>query len=235
MHGEIRAGVDDTAVKSRIESVEGAPHREPNWWRGRRGCGMPRAADDIGAPLLASVEAAQSPPAAAATATAAAAGAAPAAFTLPPAQPPPPLADGTALECAVIGAGPAGLLTACLLAKAGRPVAVFDARERPTEFYGSFPVVLNMRGQAALSALGDDVFSRFSVVGRAVRELHVVPDNKTVARVETHGTCIMRDQAVVRVLLLLLLLVPIDPSSDQSCALHAAAARHSSLLLWKLL
>jgi hypothetical protein len=29
-----------------------------------------------------------------------------------------------------------------------------------TEFYGSFPVVPNMRGQAALSELGDDVFSR---------------------------------------------------------------------------
>ena len=127
------------------------------------------------------------------------------------------------------------ILRGCTTLNALKPATRRHARERPAEFYGSFPVVPNMRGQAALSALGDDVFSRFSAVGRAVRELHVVPDNKTVARVETHGTCIMRDQAVVRVLLLLLLLVPIDPSSDQSCALHAAAARHSSLLLWKLL
>ena len=63
------------------------------------------------------------------------------ALQLEPPLPPAALASGAELQTVVVGAGPAGLLAACLLAQAGVSVAVVDARERPTEFYGSFPVV----------------------------------------------------------------------------------------------
>ena len=154
---------------------------------------MPRPGGAIRAPLLdASAEASAPTPAPASPTANSGAGS----LRLePPAEPPAPLADGARLENVVVGAGPAGLLAACLLAKAGTPVVVVDARERPTEFYGSFPVVLNMRGLTALLALGEGIAERFRAAGRAVRQLHVVPDNKTVAQVDTHGTCIMRDTA----------------------------------------
>ena len=67
-------------------------------------------------------------------------------------EPPPPLENNADLDIAIIGAGPAGLMTACLLAKAA--VAAFEMRERPTEFYGSFPVVLNRRGLSVIERLG---------------------------------------------------------------------------------
>ena len=52
------------------------------------------------------------------------------------------------------------ILRGCTTLNALKPATRRHARERPAEFYGSFPVVPNMRGQAALSELGDDVFSR---------------------------------------------------------------------------
>ena len=117
-------------------------------------------------------------------------------FQLAAPPPPRPLPDGSVVQNMVCGAGPAGLLTACLLAKEGVSVTVFEMRPRPTSFYGSFPVVLNMRGMTALSKLGNNVLAKFQDLGRTVDELHIVPNNRTVAKTKTYGTCIMRDQAV---------------------------------------
>ena len=111
--------------------------------------------------------------------------------------PPPLFTEDAAVGVAVIGAGPSGLLTACLLKRLGRDdVAVFDMRDRPSDFYGSFPVVINKRGQVALGRLGGDILARFQRLSRPVSGLDIVNDNKTVASVDTFGMCIMRDQAV---------------------------------------
>eukprot|EP00929_Paragymnodinium_shiwhaense_P100540 TRINITY_DN6293_c0_g1_i1.p1 TRINITY_DN6293_c0_g1~~TRINITY_DN6293_c0_g1_i1.p1 ORF type:complete len:489 (-),score=105.67 TRINITY_DN6293_c0_g1_i1:520-1986(-) len=95
----------------------------------------------------------------------------------------------------VIGAGPAGLALASNLVKRNnsKRVGVFEMRARPQEFKGSFPVVLNSRGLKTLQSLDCAVFDRVQAEGRRVQELHIVPNNRTVATVKTFGTCIMRD------------------------------------------
>ena len=98
-------------------------------------------------------------------------------------------------EYVVIGAGPAGLAAAGFIAKTGARVAVFEGRPRPENAFGSYPVVLNARGLNALESLSPALAARAKETGMAVKELHVVPNNKTVAKVPTYGTCIMRDQA----------------------------------------
>ncbi|CAK0876403.1 unnamed protein product [Prorocentrum cordatum] len=94
----------------------------------------------------------------------------------------------------VAGAGPAGLAAAGFLAKSGSRVAVFENRPRPEDVFGSYPVVLNARGIAALEQLDEAVAKRACSTGMDVKELHIVPGNRTVARVKTWGTGIMRDQ-----------------------------------------
>jgi len=111
-------------------------------------------------------------------------------------EPPAPLSTGGRLTNVVMGAGPGGLLTACLLAKAGKPVVIVEMRPRPTDFYGSLPVVLNTRGLHALSQLGPSEIGRFQKHGRPVEQVAIQSKGKTVAAVQTYGTCIMRDQAV---------------------------------------
>ncbi|CAE7193045.1 BNA4 [Symbiodinium natans] len=98
-------------------------------------------------------------------------------------------------EYVVIGAGPAGLAAAGFIAKAGARVAVFEGRPRPENVFGSYPVVLNARGLAALESLDPAVVAKAKEIGLSVKELHIVPGNRTVAKVPTYGTCIMRDQA----------------------------------------
>jgi kynurenine 3-monooxygenase len=95
----------------------------------------------------------------------------------------------------VVGAGPAGLAAAGHLEKTGARVAVFDGRRRPDNVFGSYPVVLNSRGLAALETLDPSIVEKVSEVGLNVAELHIVPANRTVAQVRTYGTGIMRDQA----------------------------------------
>lgn len=107
---------------------------------------------------------------------------------------------------AIIGAGPSGILTASLLMKKADKsssnkavnVKVFDARERPTSFFGSFPVVLNKRGQTALEQLGGpDLIAKARKLGRSVDRCNILSGkNKTLASVDTFGLCIMRDQLV---------------------------------------
>ncbi|CAE8627803.1 unnamed protein product [Polarella glacialis] len=94
----------------------------------------------------------------------------------------------------VVGGGPAGLAAAGFLAKAGRRVAVFEGRPRPENVFGSYPVVLNARGISALEQLDQVVAARAAELGMPVKELHIVPNNRTVAQVKTWGTGIMRDQ-----------------------------------------
>lgn len=100
----------------------------------------------------------------------------------------------------IVGSGPAGLAAATMLARQGSSVAVFESRPRPDNVFGSYPVVLNPRGLAALETLGDSVMDKIKSIGVDVNELHIVPNNRTVARVKTFGTGIMRDQ-VAQVLL----------------------------------
>eukprot|EP00931_Biecheleriopsis_adriatica_P039572 TRINITY_DN22623_c0_g1_i1.p1 TRINITY_DN22623_c0_g1~~TRINITY_DN22623_c0_g1_i1.p1 ORF type:complete len:474 (-),score=105.70 TRINITY_DN22623_c0_g1_i1:60-1457(-) len=97
-----------------------------------------------------------------------------------------------ATDYVVIGAGPAGLAAACFLAKEGASVAVYEGRARPENVFGSYPVVLNARGMSALEQLG--LAEAAMELGLPVEELHIVPDNRTVAKVRTWGTGIMRDQ-----------------------------------------
>lgn len=104
------------------------------------------------------------------------------------------------VDYVVVGAGPAGLAAAGFLAKAGAKVAVFEGRPRPQDVFGSYPVVLNSRGLRALEELGPEVLQRANEVGMPVKELHIVPGNRTVAQVKTFGTGIMRDQ-VAQILL----------------------------------
>lgn len=94
----------------------------------------------------------------------------------------------------IVGSGPAGLAAASMLARQGSSVAVFEARPRPENVFGSYPVVLNSRGLAALGTLGDAVMDKIKAVGMDVNELRIVPNNRTVARVKAFGTGIMRDQ-----------------------------------------
>jgi len=103
-------------------------------------------------------------------------------------------------DCVVVGAGPAGLAAAGHLAKAGACVAVFESRPRPENVFGSYPVVLNPRGLGSLDRLDSALVKRAADVGAEVQELHIVPDNRTVAQVKTFGTGIMRDQ-VAQILL----------------------------------
>jgi kynurenine 3-monooxygenase len=100
----------------------------------------------------------------------------------------------------IIGAGPAGLAAATMLAQQGVRVALFESRSRPENVFGSYPVVLNARGLAALETLGKDVMDKIFSVGMDVTGLHIMPNNRTVAKVKTYGTGIMRDQ-VAQVLL----------------------------------
>jgi kynurenine 3-monooxygenase len=100
----------------------------------------------------------------------------------------------------IVGSGPAGLAAATMLARQGSRVAVFESRPRPDNVFGSYPVVLNARGLASLETLGQTVMDKIKSIGIDVSELHVVPNNRTVARVKTFGTGIMRDQ-VAQVLL----------------------------------
>lgn len=94
-----------------------------------------------------------------------------------------------------MGAGPAGLAAAGHIAKTGARVAVFEGRPRPEDVFGSYPVVLNPRGIQALERLDPAIVQKVNEVGLAVNELHIVPGNRTVAKVPTFGTGIMRDQA----------------------------------------
>jgi len=94
----------------------------------------------------------------------------------------------------IIGAGPAGLSAAAHIAKTGVQVAVFEGRQRPQNVFGSYPVVLNPRGISSLEQLDPELVKRCEEVGLPVKELHIVPDNRTVAQVRTFGTGIMRDQ-----------------------------------------
>lgn len=94
----------------------------------------------------------------------------------------------------VIGAGPAGLAAAGHLAKSGAKVAVYEGRPKPQDVFGSYPVVLNARGLSSIEELGKDVYEKTMTVGMPVKELHIVPNNQTVAEVKTWGTGIMRDQ-----------------------------------------
>lgn len=100
----------------------------------------------------------------------------------------------------IVGAGPAGLAAAAMLARQGSRVAVLESRPRPENVFGSYPVVLNARGLAALETLGQPLMDKINSIGMDVNELHVVPNNRTVARVKTFGVGIMRDQ-VAQVLL----------------------------------
>jgi kynurenine 3-monooxygenase len=97
-------------------------------------------------------------------------------------------------EFVVVGAGPAGLATATMLAQQGSKVALFESRPRPDNVFGSYPVVINARGMAALETMGPAVVDKIQAAGMPVTQLHIVPDNKTVAKVNTWGTGIMRDQ-----------------------------------------
>eukprot|EP00933_Yihiella_yeosuensis_P071735 TRINITY_DN79979_c0_g1_i1.p1 TRINITY_DN79979_c0_g1~~TRINITY_DN79979_c0_g1_i1.p1 ORF type:complete len:539 (-),score=129.61 TRINITY_DN79979_c0_g1_i1:392-1891(-) len=100
-----------------------------------------------------------------------------------------------AVDYVIVGAGPAGLAAAGFLAKEGVKVAVYEGRPRPKDVFGSYPVVLNARGTASLEKLDQAVADRAAEVGMPVKQLHVVPNNRTVAEVPTFGTGIMRDQA----------------------------------------
>lgn len=102
---------------------------------------------------------------------------------------------GAEFDYTVVGAGPAGLAAAGFLAKSGARVAVYEGRPRPQDVFGSYPVVLNARGIGALEQLDQQVAERAMATGMPVNELHIVPGNRTVAKVPTWGTGIMRDQA----------------------------------------
>mmetsp|Transcript_17913 Transcript_17913/g.38109 ORF Transcript_17913/g.38109 Transcript_17913/m.38109 type:complete len:475 (-) Transcript_17913:53-1477(-) len=107
----------------------------------------------------------------------------------------PRIIPGADFDYVVVGAGPAGLAAAGHLAKAGARVAIFEGRPKPENVFGSYPVVLNPRGIGALRSLDEALPRRAAEVGLDVKELHIVPDNRTVAIVRTFGTGIMRDQA----------------------------------------
>jgi len=119
----------------------------------------------------------------------------------------------------IVGAGPCGLLTACLLKKKQKAyieneqqskasksqdindVKVFDYRERPTSFFGSFPIILNKRGLTALKQLGPDLFAKVEKLGRPVNATNILTGpNRTVASMECYGICMMRDQLVALLL-----------------------------------
>jgi kynurenine 3-monooxygenase len=102
--------------------------------------------------------------------------------------------DGNQFDFVIVGAGPAGLAAAGHLAKAGKKVAIFEGRSRPNNVFGSYPVVLNSRGLKSLEQLDPALVQRAADFGIPVDELHIVPENRTVAKVRTFGTGIMRDQ-----------------------------------------
>jgi 2-polyprenyl-6-methoxyphenol hydroxylase-like FAD-dependent oxidoreductase len=83
------------------------------------------------------------------------------------------------VDTAVIGGGPAGLLCAILIdmqmQKKGvkNNLAVFELRPKPTNRYGSFPVVLNQRGMTALRKVGDDFFRTVQKAGLEVDAIEV--------------------------------------------------------------
>eukprot|EP00405_Crypthecodinium_cohnii_P032937 CAMPEP_0206518856 /NCGR_PEP_ID=MMETSP0324_2-20121206/64819_1 /ASSEMBLY_ACC=CAM_ASM_000836 /TAXON_ID=2866 /ORGANISM="Crypthecodinium cohnii, Strain Seligo" /LENGTH=479 /DNA_ID=CAMNT_0054012275 /DNA_START=52 /DNA_END=1491 /DNA_ORIENTATION=- len=101
---------------------------------------------------------------------------------------------GSDYDYVIVGAGPAGLASAGHLAKGGAKVAIFDFRPRPQDVFGSYPVVINPRGMKSLEKLDPEIAKKAREVGMEVKELHIVPDNRTVAKVKTYGTGIMRDQ-----------------------------------------
>jgi len=112
----------------------------------------------------------------------------------------PPRAASMAAEqhkTVIVGGGPAGLLAACLLAKGGESVVVFDGHAAPTEnTFSHFPV-LNLRGQAALKELSDDLFEAVEAVGRRVDYFEIVLKNKTFAKMPTLRTSVKRNLVVM--------------------------------------
>ena len=71
---------------------------------------------------------------------------------------------------------------------------LFERRDVRALCCRAVEVVLNARGLSALESLDPTLMAKAQEIGMAVKELHIVPDNKTVAKVPTYGTCIMRDQ-----------------------------------------
>ena len=91
-------------------------------------------------------------------------------------------------------------------------------RDRPTSFYGSFPVVLNKRGLTALQHLDaaaasttsnnttptspaavdsrTTMLEKLRYCGRIVDGIEILSQDNVVATANTYGICIMRDQLV---------------------------------------
>lgn len=72
----------------------------------------------------------------------------------------------------VVGAGPAGILSAVHLARRGHQVHIFDKRPSPLEANSSderaFFIVLHPRGHRALMEAGIDLHAAAAVAGRCV-------------------------------------------------------------------
>ena len=149
-------------------------------------------------------------------------------FNLAVPDPPPPLArsasrnDDNMTEIVIVGAGPSGLLTACLLKKSNetKDIKVFDTRQRPESFFGSFPVVLNKRGQTAIEKLGPGLIKKVYDMGRNVDKINILSssDENPVAQVGTYNILCSSDDTLILLLVILILVVHSSSQTRTVCA-----------------
>lgn len=106
----------------------------------------------------------------------------------------------------IIGAGPAGLMAACTLAKAGVDCTVFELREQQSYVQvavNSYHIEMSTRGIAALKSVGNGVADRILAQGWRIDELHVVrtggkvdPKKCMVQPTEFNGIAVFRHLVV---------------------------------------